>query len=488
MNGKPIKWSLVADISDLDRGFNRAEKILDSAADTSTRAGRDIEQSFGKVGDSSDEVASKGAQAAGALAGLGDLVGGPFGGAMAAGGIGLQAFADAGDLVNAAIEGVAAKLPFAKAAAEAETVAVRGMEGAQKAATSAMEAGSRTVSGLGSKLLTAASAAGPFALGALAIGGIGLAAYGIIKHVRQGGDAVDTYAERVAAQNEIAKRAKGLHDDLASTIDAETLAYGRDTRALIANDLIKSGAMKTLNAFGLTNKQAVQAVLGNGKAADAAGKAYAGMDAEISKGAARLEELKHQYEGAIATGADNAQALADQVTAQTKHNKSLATAKASLEGYRPELVKAREQVRANTLATRGYVGTLKGLPPKLKTEIRNTGIPTAKADVNKLIDRYDLTPTQIRTVFSAAGITGVKRSTDSLITSLQHLLNLGYSGQGLLNQSNSNGRRQGQAADRSDRVAITVNVPPTADKVAVGREVAAALDSYYRAGGRKRAI
>jgi hypothetical protein len=36
-------------------------------------------------------------------------------------------------------------------------------------------------------------------------------------------------------------------------------------------------------------------------------------------------------------------------------------------------------------------------------------------------------------------------------------------------------------------VTITVNVPPTADKAAIGREVAGALDAYYRQGGRRRA-
>jgi phage-related minor tail protein len=36
-------------------------------------------------------------------------------------------------------------------------------------------------------------------------------------------------------------------------------------------------------------------------------------------------------------------------------------------------------------------------------------------------------------------------------------------------------------------VQITVNVPPTADKAAIGREVASALDAFYGQGGRRRA-
>jgi hypothetical protein len=36
-------------------------------------------------------------------------------------------------------------------------------------------------------------------------------------------------------------------------------------------------------------------------------------------------------------------------------------------------------------------------------------------------------------------------------------------------------------------VHVTVNVPPTADKAAIGREISAALDAYFRQGGRRRA-
>lgn len=37
-------------------------------------------------------------------------------------------------------------------------------------------------------------------------------------------------------------------------------------------------------------------------------------------------------------------------------------------------------------------------------------------------------------------------------------------------------------------ISITVNVPPTADKAAIGREVAGALDAYYKQGGRRAAL
>lgn len=105
MAGSAIKISILADTKDLQRDLGSAESAMKGAADTADRAGREINSSFDATAEGADTVASKGAQAAGALSGLGDLVGGKFGAAMVVGGTAMQAFADAGDLVNAAIEG-----------------------------------------------------------------------------------------------------------------------------------------------------------------------------------------------------------------------------------------------------------------------------------------------------------------------------------------------------------------------------------------------
>jgi hypothetical protein len=130
-------------------------------------AGRSADVAAGRldgVAESSDQVASKGAQAAGALSGLGDLVGGPWGAAMQGGGVAMQAFADAGDLVNVVTESAIVK--------KAKDIVVTT---AQRAANMASAAATRTAAAA-QWLWNAAMTANPIGLViaavALLIGGL----------------------------------------------------------------------------------------------------------------------------------------------------------------------------------------------------------------------------------------------------------------------------------------------------------------------------
>ena len=107
MNDVELAIRLTADAND-------AAAAMDEVGDAAIRMGNDVDAGtrdadaasnrLDGVADASDNVASKGAQAAGALSGLGDLMGGPFGAAMVVGGTAMQAAADAGDLLNVVTE------------------------------------------------------------------------------------------------------------------------------------------------------------------------------------------------------------------------------------------------------------------------------------------------------------------------------------------------------------------------------------------------
>jgi hypothetical protein len=130
----------------LDRVGSSAATMGDKVAS----AGKSAEKGaagLDKTAGAADEVASKGSQAAGAMGGLGSLIGGPFGAAMATGGVGLQAMADSGDLLNAALENSVVESLRAKAATvgktiadKASAVATRTMTIAQKALNLAQKA------------------------------------------------------------------------------------------------------------------------------------------------------------------------------------------------------------------------------------------------------------------------------------------------------------------------------------------------------------
>lgn len=136
--------------ADVAGALDRVGSSAASMGDKVESAGRQASKGaagLDRTAEGADEVASKGAQAAGAMSGLGDLIGGKFGSAMAVGGVGLQAMADSGDLLNAALENSIVTTARARVgtiaksvADKASAVATRGMTIAQKALNLAQRA------------------------------------------------------------------------------------------------------------------------------------------------------------------------------------------------------------------------------------------------------------------------------------------------------------------------------------------------------------
>lgn len=123
MAGKPVKIAILADSKEAVRGFDKAGG-----------AAKEAGAKFDSVAESSDQVASKGSQAAGALSGLGDLIGGKFGAAMQTGGIAMQAAADSGDLLNVITESAIIRKIKDTAVTAAQTTATIAKSAADKAA------------------------------------------------------------------------------------------------------------------------------------------------------------------------------------------------------------------------------------------------------------------------------------------------------------------------------------------------------------------
>lgn len=133
-----------------ERGASDVAGGIDRVGDSATTMGNKVEaagksaekgaRGIDTTAEASDELASKGSQAAGAMSGLGDLIGGPFGAAMQTGGIALQAAADSGDLLNAALENSIVSTARAKAQTVAKTVADKAQAVATRATTIAQKA------------------------------------------------------------------------------------------------------------------------------------------------------------------------------------------------------------------------------------------------------------------------------------------------------------------------------------------------------------
>jgi hypothetical protein len=139
--GKPIRIAFLGDTKDLQSNLGKAESAMRSAGDEATKQGSRIDSSFSTAAEGADNVASKGSQAAGALAGLGSLgvlAGGSIGkigaGAVIAG-TGVQALADAGDLLNVVTESTIVKSTLAKGAMIGNAIATKAVAGATRAYT-----------------------------------------------------------------------------------------------------------------------------------------------------------------------------------------------------------------------------------------------------------------------------------------------------------------------------------------------------------------
>lgn len=212
---KPVVVAFNSDITDLTRGMDKAEAAMDSAADTAVQAGRRIDSAMDGVAESSDRVASKGAQAAGALNGLGDLIGGKTGTAMQAGGIAFQAFADAGDLVNVALESKIVRTVKDIAVTKAQQAATL----AKLAADKAVMAASKTWTAI-QWALNAALAANP--IGALVLLIAGLIAAVVLAYKRS-----DTFREIVdKAFSKIMAAGKALWSVLSGVLSKVAAAVG----------------------------------------------------------------------------------------------------------------------------------------------------------------------------------------------------------------------------------------------------------------------
>lgn len=164
MAARPVKVAFLADTTDLRSSLAKAEQSLESAGAQAKTAGQKIDGALDSTADSADGVASKGAQAAGALSGLGDLVGGKFGAAMMTGGVAMQAFADAGDLVNVVTESNIVRKIKDTAVTAAQTTA-----SLAKAAADKVMAGAAKAYAAAQWLVNAAMSANPIGLLVIAI-------------------------------------------------------------------------------------------------------------------------------------------------------------------------------------------------------------------------------------------------------------------------------------------------------------------------------
>ena len=253
----------------------------------------------------------------------------------------------------------------------------------------------KTAAGVGGMTLLidgfskADTAAGDFetaiggALAGFSVGGpwgaaIGLAVGGLAGFVRANKHAVSAGTDPLRKANL----------QLADSFDAITNKATDATRALVVNDLQKKNLLGDVTRAGLTQKTYVDAVMGD---PDAARKVVKKVQDIIQHppAANAPDWMQAQYESAL--------------------NLDVA-----LKPLEKRFDSEREKAQQATLANRGFIGSLKGIPANVATEIKATGLDGTMDNVKRLTIAYNLTPKQIKTVMHADGIDATKANLKQL--------------------------------------------------------------------------
>lgn len=208
-----------------------------------------------------------------------------------------------------------------------------------------------------------------------------------------------------------AKQAQPDFEGLAASLDQVTGSTTRATRAQIYDDLTRSGALKTLNQYGVSSRTAVDAVLGHGDALHQVQAIQASATAEIRKNTAQIEannaqieQLNSNTETQTIADLEKIDALHKENGALTERNNQLKKSADLVDSEIGGLRKTQKAVRDKAAAVESLNKLYKGMPKAVVTELKTDGIPKSAADVKALIAQYDLTPKQVQSLFKAAGI------------------------------------------------------------------------------------
>ncbi|GAB7005792.1 hypothetical protein JCM18899A_32650 [Nocardioides sp. AN3] len=314
-----------------------------------------------------------------------------------------------GALASAETRSTALGLAGLKLAAASKTAAGVGGMLALAQSSKVADSGLRTLGTTASGALLGFSAGGP--VGAAIGGGIGLLG-GLWSATHKANDEMRRVQEAKAA-------AKQALEDLQGTLNTTTGAYTRLTRTMVAQRLQQAGVFDQLGGSGLNRKQIVDAALGQQGAIMKLLPVFDGLNAKIDANKAKMAALRPAYEAAAATDRNRAQAISDQINALDGQNRAMQGTIDTFGAQARAAAGAVLATKAQDLATRGYVGTLKGLPKDLATKIHTTGVDGSLTEVARLARQYKLTPKQIVTLIKAEGIEPTKAAINSVASTMK---------------------------------------------------------------------
>ena len=242
---------------------------------------------------------------------------------------------------------------------------------------------------------TAGAAFGPWGA---AIGGFVGALGGLVAALHNSKDAAKTY--------------NADYSKIIDTMDQLTGATTAATRAAVLDQLQRSGTLKNLQAYGISTRTAVSAILGEADARKVVTAAIHGqqehyqlLEGQINRLKAANARANRGLSGSRAGGVDAATRERNRQIAQLQEQadaekKVIDAVKTGI----PDVRRAVKEARDRAFAVQDLTGKLNALPREKRTRITADGVyPTIKG-IATVAKQYNLTPKQIRTVISAVGV------------------------------------------------------------------------------------
>jgi hypothetical protein len=293
--------------------------------------------------------------------------------------------------------------------------------GGLAAVTASTQIANDKVSGLLSVLGSAAmgAAAGSvFGPWGTAIGGVVGGLGGLVGAIGKSGDAME--------------EAKPPASEYASALDRLTGASTEAARAEAYRALQGSKVLDDLNSFGISSRQAVDAIMGNKTALGEVNAALTEQSTIYQIDKQRLDDLTAARETDQALLASGAQLSAKDLKAIEKRTagrdeeiaaleESTGARKAAIDAIGDEVGRrkaASKAVRDEADAVHVYSDEINKLPRDKRTLIKADNVATTVKDIARLVEKYDLARRDVKTLIAASGVPTTVRQVQSVIDRL----------------------------------------------------------------------
>lgn len=264
----------------------------------------------------------------------------------------------------------------------------------------------RSNSAVGTLETTLGGAAAGFAVGGPiggAIGGLAGLFLAVNKKAHNAAQEAEDAYHKLADVDPV-EEAKASLADLRDTLDEVTGAYTGATRAAVLHKLEEAGLIEAAAKYGISSRQVVNAAMGERSAMSGLAPVIKSYKEQIADLTAKEEALTAQLQsGKLRPGTGQIEAVQEQRLELEKQRAALEGNLAELKQMPRSLRAMGAETRQTAAATADYTGKLKGIPPRVRTAIEQTGLEPSARAIADLAERYDLTPKQVKTLIAATG-------------------------------------------------------------------------------------